>query len=91
MINPQAEAAVEARAPEPRNAEPRNPEPRGPVLRDSDGGSSDLPDFLRASRAPAAAPEGAAEEKPARPRRRRAPRSFDAGEGAPPSSESEEA
>jgi hypothetical protein len=56
-----------------------------PVLRDSDGGESHAPAFLQARAEPR--PEGG-EEK--RPRRRRAPRSFDAGEGAPPASEAEE-
>jgi hypothetical protein len=52
-----------------------------PVLRDAEGGESHAPAFLQA---PAAGrPEGGEEEAaPRRPRRRRAPRSFEAGEGA---------
>lgn len=58
-----------------------------PVLRDSEGGESHAPAFLQAPAAPRAESE---EEAPARrPRRRRAPRSFEAGEGAPPASSSE--
>ena len=63
------------------------PAERGPMLRDSEGGASHAPAFLQA-RPAAPAPE-AGEEKP-KPRRRRAPRSFEAGEGAPPP-ETEEA
>jgi hypothetical protein len=63
------------------------PAERGPMLRDSDGGASHAPAFLQAR--PAAPTADAGEEKP-KPRRRRAPRSFEAGEGAPPP-ETEEA
>ena len=67
-----------------------------PLLRGQDGAVSHAPAFLgrkteRAAEAPApeaAAPEG---EEVKKPRRRRAPRSFEAGEGAPAGSESEEA
>jgi hypothetical protein len=59
----------------------------GPMLRDAEGGESHAPAFLQVAR-PAPAPAEAA-PKPAR--RRRAPRTFEAGEGAPPSSETEEA
>ncbi len=74
-----------------------------PVLRGQDGAVSEAPAFLgrksaRAAAAaePAAAPPAeavAAEagEEVKKPRRRRAPRSFEAGEGASASSESEEA
>jgi hypothetical protein len=68
--------------------------PSSPMLRDAEGGESHAPAFLQSSVAPRietpdAAEEGAAPAK--RPRRRRAPRSFEAGsEGAPPSTESEE-
>jgi hypothetical protein len=71
------------------------------VLRGQDGAISEAPAFLgrksvRAEAAPAAealaaAPEAEAGEEVKKPRRRRAPRSFEAGEGAPASSESEEA
>lgn len=65
--------------------------PASPVLRDADGGESHAPAFLQARAEPR--PEAAADEDaPARrPRRRRAPRSFEGGEGAPPSNETEEA
>jgi hypothetical protein len=61
------------------------------MLRDSEGGESHAPAFLQA---PAAAPrpEGAGgdEEAPARrPRRRRAPRTFEGGDETPTSSETE--
>jgi hypothetical protein len=60
-----------------------------PVLRDAEGGESHAPAFLQARAEPR--PDSDEGEAPARkPRRRRAPRSFEAGEGAP-SSESEEA
>lgn len=74
-----------------------------PVLRGQDGAVSEAPAFLgrKTSRTTAAAAvaEPAAEapastvdgEEVKKPRRRRAPRSFEAGEGAPASSESEEA
>ena len=76
-----------------------------PVLRGQDGAVSEAPAFLgrKSTRAPrtVAAPvvEAPAAEAPAaeggeevkKPRRRRAPRSFEAGEGAPAGSESEEA
>ena len=73
-----------------------------PVLRGQDGAFSEAPAFLgrKTTRAAEAAPaveapapvesaEGGEEVK--KPRRRRAPRSFEAGEGAPASSEPEEA
>jgi hypothetical protein len=61
-------------------------EPDGPVLRDAEGGESQAPAFLQA-----AAPRADGDEAPAkRPRRRRAPRSFEAGEGAPPADSTEE-
>lgn len=66
----------------------------GPRLRSQDGSESHAPAFLQA-RPPAAvpAPEAAAEDGEARkPRRRRAPRSFEGGEGeASAPSETEEA
>ena len=58
-----------------------DPAPTGPMLRDSEGGASHAPAFLQARPTPAPAAD-ASEEKPKR--RRRAPRSFEAGEGAPP-------
>jgi len=58
-----------------------------PMLRDAEGGESHAPAFLQAQ-APRAEP--GEEEAPARrPRRRRAPRSFEGGDGAPPASETE--
>lgn len=85
---------------------PTSSEPAGessPVLRGQDGAISEAPAFLgrKSTRAPkaeapaaeapaeAAAVEGGEEAK--KPRRRRAPRSFEAGEGAPAGSESEDA
>ena len=75
-----------------------------PVLRGQDGAVSEAPAFLGrksaraaaaapaepAAAAPAEAPAAEAGEEVKKPRRRRAPRSFEAGEGAPASSESEE-
>src|SRR5436190_1127455 len=55
-------------------AEERN----GPVLRDSDGGESQMPAFLQAR--PEPRPEAAGDEKPARARRPRRPRTFEAGD-----------
>lgn len=69
-------------------SELRSPEPRGHVLRDAEGGESHAPAFLQASAAPR--PEASSDEKPARPARRRRPRSFEAGEG-PAGGETEEA
>ncbi|CAN7579024.1 DUF4167 domain-containing protein [Phenylobacterium sp. LjRoot225] len=60
------------------------------MLRDSEGGESHAPAFLQAPATPR--PEAAAsdEEAPARrPRRRRAPRTFEGGDGSPSSSETE--
>lgn len=57
----------------------------GPMLRDAEGGASEAPAFLQAR------PERDSGEEPARkPRRRRAPRSFEGGEGAA-ASETEDA
>jgi len=71
-----------------------DPKPRerapAPMLRDAEGGASHAPAFLQPTRPVPIVPETAAEEKPARPRRRRAPRSFEGGEGAPAPAESEE-
>jgi hypothetical protein len=73
--------------------------PRGAMLRDSDGGASQAPAFLRPTRPvavaatpPAAAPAAAADDAEAKPkpRRRRAPRSFEGGEGAPATADSED-
>ena len=69
MIEPQAQPLV--------SAEQRP----SPVLRDSEGGESHAPAFLQTSTAPR--PDTGDEEAPARkPRRRRAPRSFEAPEEA---------
>jgi hypothetical protein len=79
VVEPQAQPIT------PLVAEERAP---AQVLRDSDGGESHAPAFLQA---PAAArPEAGEDEAPARrPRRRRAPRTFDGGDGAPPTGETE--
>ncbi len=57
------------------------PVPSGPMLRDAEGGASHAPAFLQA-RPPVPSVE-TGEEKPARPKRRRAPRSFE-GDAAVP-------
>jgi hypothetical protein len=60
-------------------APPAIEERAAPVLRDAEGGESYAPAFLQAPAAPR--PEAGEEEAaPKRPRRRRAPRSFEAGE-----------
>lgn len=80
VVEPQPAAPLAAEAPAKDS----------PRLRGHDGAESELPAFLGRS---AAAPAPAADEAPAaeakKPRRRRAPRSFEGGEGAP--SETEEA
>jgi hypothetical protein len=61
------------------------------VLRDSDGGESHAPAFLQNRAEPKAEAAAPKEEGVPRPRRRRAPRSFDGGaEGTTPPSETEE-
>ncbi|MDP1875433.1 MAG: DUF4167 domain-containing protein [Phenylobacterium sp.] len=82
-------AVVEPQA-TPLGAPASTPAPDGPMLRDSEGGASEAPAFLQARSPEPAKTEG---EEPARkPRRRRAPRSFEGGEGAAPTaSETEEA
>ena len=94
MIEPEASPLPTSGAPASESS---------PVLRGQDGAVSEAPAFLgrKTSRAAAAAePAAATAEAPAaaadgeevkKPRRRRAPRSFEAGEGAPTSSEPEEA
>ena len=77
VVEPQAQPLVAAE------------ERPSPVLRDEDGGESHAPAFLQAkpTRASAPAPEAAGDEEGAkRPRRRRAPRSFEGG-AAPESEE----
>lgn len=78
--------AFAAQAPQPAAVAEERP---SPVLRDAEGGESHAPAFLQAPAAAAPRPEGGEEEAPAkRPRRRRAPRSFE-GDGSPSSSETE--
>lgn len=72
---------VQPQAPD-LNSAPRG----GPMLRDADGGESHAPAFLQARPGPAAE---VAEEKAPRPRRRRAPRSFEGGDGGPAGGETE--
>lgn len=70
---------------------PPEPAPSSPMLRSEDGGVSHAPAFLqpRAETKPAAEPPAdEAEARPARTRRRRAPRSFEAAEGEGPASTS---
>jgi hypothetical protein len=84
-------AVVEPEAtPLPAAAAPAAPElDEGPRLRSQDGSVSHAPAFLQARPERA---EPAAEGEARRPRRRRAPRSFEGGEGeAPAASETEEA
>ena len=71
----------------PEVASPRRGAPRhaSPVLRDAEGGESHAPAFLQNRAA-----EPVAEETERKPRRRRAPRSFEGGEGASPATEAEE-
>lgn len=81
-------AVVEPQA-APLVAESRDSEPASPVLRDAEGGESHAPAFLQARATPAASDDG--DEGPARrPRRRRAPRSFEGASDAA-SGETEEA
>ena len=75
---------------EPQAAAPLAPEPavsESPRLRGQDGAVSELPAFLGR---PAATSEEAPAEEAKKPRRRRAPRSFEGGEDAP-KTETEEA
>lgn len=67
----------------------RETERPSPVLRDSEGGESHAPAFLQRAATPA--PEADAEEPVRKPRRRRAPRSFEGGADAPSGGETEEA
>ncbi|WP_374575887.1 DUF4167 domain-containing protein [Phenylobacterium sp.] len=67
----------------PLVAESREAEPTGPVLRDADGGESHAPAFLQARATPAPAAEGEGDAPTRKPRRRRAPRSFEGGADAP--------
>jgi len=73
-------AAIEAEAPPAQVVEERV----SPMLRDAEGGESHAPAFLQA---PPRVEEG--EEPPRRPRRRRAPRSFEGGDAPPAGGESE--
>lgn len=87
VVEPQGSPLVaEAREPEREAPVQRDT----PVLRDADGGESHAPAFLQA-RATAPAPEADGEEPVRKPRRRRAPRTFEGGADAPSSGETEEA
>ena len=57
------------------------PPPSGPMLRDAEGGASHAPAFLQARPVVPSVEPG--EEKPARPKRRRAPRTFEGDAAAP--------
>ncbi len=82
-------AVVEPEA-TPLGAPTPAPAPDGPMLRDADGGASEAPAFLQARSPEPAKAEG--DEAVRKPRRRRAPRSFEGGEGAlPPGGETEDA
>ena len=74
---------------EPAAPAPKRGRRTASVLRDADGGESHAPAFLQ-NRAPEPAPAPAAEETERKPRRRRAPRSFEGGEGASPAAKTEE-
>lgn len=74
MVEPQAAAPL---APEPAVSE-------SPRLRGQDGAVSELPAFLGR---PAAVSEEAPAEEAKKPRRRRAPRSFEGGEDVKPETE----
>jgi hypothetical protein len=81
-------AVVEPQVQPPLAAEERVPERASAMLRDAEGGESHAPAFLQ--QPTAARPEAADEEVPARrPRRRRAPRSFEGDAGQ--NNETEEA
>jgi len=84
VIEPQATPLT---APQPAASAPYEPREGERVLRGEDGATSQAPAFLQA------APRADADEEPAaetrRPRRRRAPRSFEAGE-APAAAEVDE-
>lgn len=72
---------------EPQAAAPLAPEPsvsESPRLRGQDGAVSELPAFLGR---PAAASEDAPADEAKKPRRRRAPRSFEGGDNAKPETE----
>lgn len=62
-----------------------------PMLRGQGGDVSHAPAFLGRSSAVEAPAPAAAEGEEKKPRRRRAPRSFEGGEGAPPATGSEDA
>jgi hypothetical protein len=79
VVEPQQSAPLAAEAP----ARP------SPVLRDAEGGESHAPAFLQAR--PAAAPAAEGDEPVRKPRRRRAPRSFEGGDGGSAAPESEDA
>lgn len=92
VVEPEATPLTQPReAREPRETrEPREVREPAParMLRADDGDVSHAPAFLQARPADPAAEEPAAEVK--RPRRRRTPRSFEAGEGAPAPAEADE-
>ncbi|MDI1365021.1 MAG: DUF4167 domain-containing protein, partial [bacterium] len=62
-----------------------------PMLRGQDGDVSHAPAFLGRSTAAVEAPAAEGGEEAKKPRRRRAPRSFEGAEGAPAGSGSDEA
>ena len=59
------------------------------MLRDAEGGASHAPAFLQAA-APRPVPAADTGEEKPKARRRRAPRTFEGGEGAPAPAESSE-
>jgi hypothetical protein len=89
VIEPQATPLTATAIPAAPVASYEPREPQG-VLRGEDGATSHAPAFLQPSRAE---PRPEAEDEPVearRPRRRRAPRSFEAGEVAPAPAEADE-
>ncbi|MET0273336.1 MAG: hypothetical protein ABW360_10130 [Phenylobacterium sp.] len=92
VVEPQAQPLVaEERAERPARA-PRVERPAR-VLRDSDGGESHAPAFLQAPATSAPRAEAATDEdgQARKPRRRRAPRTFEGDGAPPPASEAEDA
>ena len=76
---------------EPQSTPLVSEERPSPMLRDADGGESHAPAFLQSRPAPAVPAAEAGEIPAPRPRRRRAPRTFEGGADAAPSTEPEEA
>ncbi|MBS0411389.1 MAG: DUF4167 domain-containing protein [Proteobacteria bacterium] len=87
VIEPEATPLTAPRESAPRESAPREPAPAR-VLRAEDGDVSHAPAFLQARPAAEASDEPAGETK--RPRRRRAPRSFEGDAAAPATADADE-